>query len=68
MNKVSVGMTKTEVIAVMGKPGRTSASQGAEYLIYMLDASLRDLLPPEPFYIRLVDGKVDAYGRGEPIH
>jgi hypothetical protein len=63
LNKVSVGMTKPGVIAVMGKPNQTSASQGVEYLVYTLDASATDLTPPEPYFIRLVGGKVDAYGR-----
>ena len=63
MNGLSVGITKQEAIRIMGKPKSTSASQGVEYLIYVLDASKVDLLPPTDYYVRLSDGKVDSYGR-----
>lgn len=36
MNNVSVGMTKGEVIEVMGQPDSVSATEGVEYLIYQL--------------------------------
>ena len=63
MNKLAVGMTKTEVVSVMGKPKSTSASQGNEYLIYVMDASRVDHLMPESYYVKLVGGKVEGYGR-----
>ncbi|HWN95559.1 MAG TPA: hypothetical protein VNT99_11035 [Methylomirabilota bacterium] len=63
MNSLSIGMTKAEAIRVMGTPKSTSASQGVEYLIYILDASRTDALLPEEYYVRIVAGKVDAYGQ-----
>jgi len=36
LNHVSVGMTKSDVIAVMGNPISTSATDGTEYMIYEL--------------------------------
>ena len=63
MNALNVGMTKSDVIQVMGIPKSTSASQGVEYLIYIFDASRTDAILPEEYYVRIVAGKVDAYGR-----
>jgi hypothetical protein len=34
LNRVSLGMTKAEVISVMGEPDSTAANASAEYLIY----------------------------------
>jgi tetratricopeptide (TPR) repeat protein len=59
LNKLSVGMTKQEAISVMGEPTRTSATQGVEYMIYL---SINPFGGGE-YYVRLVGGKVDAYGR-----
>ena len=36
MNYVSVGMTKPEVVEVLGEPDETRASEGVEYMIYTL--------------------------------
>ncbi len=63
MNRLSIGMTKPEAIRVMGTPKSTSASQGVEYLIYILDASRFDALLPEEYYVRVQNGAVDGYGR-----
>lgn len=63
MNTLSIGMAKPEVIRVMGSPKSTSASQGVEYLIYILDASRTDAVLPEEYYVSIVSGKVAAYGR-----
>lgn len=65
INRVSVGMTKNEVIDVMGKPVSTSATEGTEYLNYSLsetgDHAFYGITTP--YYIRLINGRVDAYGR-----
>jgi outer membrane protein assembly factor BamE (lipoprotein component of BamABCDE complex) len=63
LNRVSLGMSKPEVIRAMGTPKSTSAGPGAEYLIYVFDASRVDGMSPEDYYVRLTDGKVQAYGR-----
>ena len=59
MNGLNLGMTKDRVLQVMGEPGTTSESQGILYLKY----KLRNGLIADDYYVRLVGGKVDAYGR-----
>lgn len=67
MNKISIGMTKEQVIAAMGQPTSTRATAGVEYLEYKLRES-GDLVagtwtePNRKYYVRLRDGRVDAYG------
>lgn len=60
LNTVSLGMSKQEVVQIMGTPQSTSAADGVEYLRYPL-ADERNAY--SPYFIRLRDGKVDAYGR-----
>jgi outer membrane protein assembly factor BamE (lipoprotein component of BamABCDE complex) len=61
MNRLSIGMSKSEVIDVMGHPLSTSANQSTEYMIY------RSANAGQGWYgrhfVRIVDGKVDAFGR-----
>lgn len=59
MNSLKLGMTRSDVIAVMGAPGSTSETQGVLYLKY----KLRDGLVAEDYYVRIKNDKVDAYGR-----
>ena len=59
MNNLKLGMTKEDVIQTMGKPSSTSESEGILYLKYRL----REGFISDDYYIRLIDGKVDAYGR-----
>lgn len=65
LNDVSVGMTKQEVIATMGKPDSVSATNGVEYLSYRLATSLLDTDGSDTadYFVRPVNGRVDAYGR-----
>ncbi|HTZ21375.1 MAG TPA: outer membrane protein assembly factor BamE, partial [Opitutaceae bacterium] len=62
LNNVRIGMSKDQVIAVMGQPDSTSAQANIEYLTYYLsnDSSYtygRD----QPYMVRLVDGKVESF-------
>ena len=59
MNKLKLGMTRADVIQAMGKPSSTSEAEGILYLRY----KLRDGVITDDYYIRLIDGKVEAYGR-----
>jgi len=66
MNRLSVGMTKQEVIGAMGEPQSSAAPGGGiEMLRYHLadnsDAAL--LGNYTEYYVKLVEGKVDSYGR-----
>jgi len=65
LNAVQLGMSKTEVIAVMGDPASVSAKGETVYLNYALSETGDDafLGITTPYYVRLVNGKVDSYGR-----
>jgi outer membrane protein assembly factor BamE (lipoprotein component of BamABCDE complex) len=65
MNKVGLGMTKQEVIQAIGKPVSVSAQGNAEFLHYKLSETSDDAFYgwTRPYYVRLVDGKVESYGR-----
>ena len=62
MNRLSVGMTKSDVLDAMGKPSSTaSPGKGVEFLRYptpIWDFSTGDKV----YFVRLVDGRVDSYG------
>ncbi len=65
INNVQVGMSKEQVITTMGKPASVSAKGGVEYLNYSLsetdDQAFYGIT--SPYYVRLVNGIVDAFGR-----
>ena len=65
ISAVQLGMTKSEVVAVMGKPTSVSAQGGSEYLNYALSETDDDAFRgwTKPYYVRLVNGKVESYGR-----
>ncbi len=62
---VQPGMTREQVVEVMGKPSSTSRKGTVEYMNYALsDTSDKAFYGiTEPFFVRLVDGRVDSYGR-----
>lgn len=65
ISSVQIGMTKEEVIKAVGKPASTSAKGNTEYLNYSLsetdDQAFYGITVP--YYVRLVNGRVDSYGR-----
>jgi hypothetical protein len=66
INGVAIGMTKDQVISVMGSPASITADTNAVYLNYALEENPPKLGVPAvatPYAIRLVNGKVDSYGR-----
>jgi hypothetical protein len=65
INSVQVGMTKGEVITVMGNPVSVSAKEETEYLNYKLSETDDDAFRgwTTPYYVRLIQGKVDSFGR-----
>lgn len=60
INNVNLGMTRQETVAVMGEPSSTSAKGDVEYLNYRLS---KGLFMVDDYYVRLKQGKVDAFGR-----
>ncbi|MFZ1548827.1 MAG: SHOCT domain-containing protein [Candidatus Nitrotoga sp.] len=65
INGLQIGMTKEQVIAAMGNPVSVSAKDGTEYLNYKLSETDDDAFRgwTSPYYVRLIKGKVDSYGR-----
>lgn len=65
MNNVSIGMTKSQVIEALGKPASTSAKEGVEFLNYRFSETDDHAFMgyTTPFFIRIIEGKVDSYGR-----
>lgn len=66
MNHLSVGMTKQEIVSTMRQPASTAASGGGvEILRYRLsptsDRAFYGIT--EEYFVRLVNGKVDSYGK-----
>jgi hypothetical protein len=57
---VQLGMTKPEVIAVMGEPNYSSVREDVEILNYKLRT---DGIFADDFIIRLKQGKVDLFGK-----
>lgn len=60
MNKISMGMNKSQVVAVLGEPASVSAKGDIEYLNFHLFEYGAGL---SHFYVRLVSGKVESFGR-----
>ena len=60
MNNLKIGMSKQEVIEAFGAPNSTSASGKVEYLKYRINTGI---LYSDTYFVRLLDGKVDAYGQ-----
>jgi hypothetical protein len=66
MNRLSVGMTKQEVVSTMGQPASTAApGGGVEILRYRLSPTSDHAFYgiTEEYFVRLVNGKVDSYGK-----
>ena len=66
MNNLSLGMTKSEVINVMGPPDSVSAKGGTEYMKYDLWRDFWDRKPgdySDPYFVRLIHDKVESYGK-----
>jgi len=60
--RLRIGMTKADVIAAMGQPLSFGADRQSEILYYRL---YEEGLASEPhtYFVRLVGGKVDSFGR-----
>lgn len=60
MNQVQLGMSRDQVISAVGTPSSTSAMDNTEFLKYQLCS---DWIFTDRYFVRLTDGKVDAFGR-----
>jgi len=64
MNKIQIGMTKAQVIDILGTPDSTSAQANVEYLTYYLEVNnIARADQDHAYMVRLVDGKVESFGR-----
>ena len=61
-NQLRLGMDRQQVIEVMGMPAGTSSMDDVVFLKYFL-SNYRFALFADNYYVRLTNGKVDAYGR-----
>ena len=57
-SKVSLGMTKLEVMQALGRPENVSAEGNGETLVYRLE---RPWWQDRPFEVQLTDGKVSSF-------
>jgi len=65
MNSLSIGMTKGEVIQVMGRPSSTASPQrGVEVLRYELSSTGDQAWYgiTDTYYVKLVNGRIESYG------
>lgn len=64
LSKVRTGMAKQEVIDSLGEPDNIAAQGRTEYLEYGWDKFMDGLVgSAEWYYVRLVDGQVESFGR-----
>ena len=61
LNDVRIGMTRDQVVSILGQPDSTSAQANVQYMTYYLDTTsdYRD----RAYMVRLVNGKVESFGR-----
>ena len=69
-NRISVGMTKDEVVSTIGAPTSTRATGKLEVLVYNLAPSgvKWTVVPAEKatfpeYFVRLIDGRVESFGK-----
>lgn len=67
INRLSVGMTKDQVICKMGQPTSTAATEGMEVFKYKLHKpEMGDLFVSDfdysTYFVRFVNGHVDSFG------
>ena len=67
--EISIGMSKSEVFQILGMPDSVAAKNNTEYLNYRLttafspDRIYTNVVVTENYFVRLVSGKVDAFGK-----
>jgi hypothetical protein len=63
--KLRLGIAKEDVFAVLGRPASVGADKEAETLYYrLIEANSRGFGGKTiTFYVRVVDGKVESFGR-----
>ena len=64
ISRVQIGMSQAQVVGVMDKPASTSRKGDVEYMNYALSDTGDQAFygVTRPYYVRLVNGRVDSYG------
>jgi outer membrane protein assembly factor BamE (lipoprotein component of BamABCDE complex) len=69
LNRLNVGMSKAEVVHILGTPESTRATRGVEFLVFNLRERIArpgEAIAPiginEKYFVKLFDGKVESYG------
>ncbi len=62
LNNIRIGMTMDQVTSILGKADSTSAQANVVYLTYYLDSGNLNGRE-QPYIVRLVDGRVESFGR-----
>lgn len=60
LNQLNIGMTKAEVIELMGEPNYTSSVRDVEILAYKLKAGS---FYTDTYHVKLINGKVVKFGQ-----
>ena len=60
LDEIQLGMTRDEVIHVMGRPTHVSARENVVFLNYRLRSQS---FFTDEYFVRLTEGKVDLFGR-----
>jgi hypothetical protein len=60
LNKIDIGMTKAEVIELLGEPNYTSAVNDVEILTYKLKSGS---FFTDTFQVKIRNGKVERFGQ-----
>ena len=72
LSELRPGMERAEVIKIMGAPYSTGFIDGGEHLHYRLQRSGHEAymnrgMGGQEYAVRLVNGRVDSYGRAQDI-
>jgi hypothetical protein len=63
LSQIQIGMTKQEVIQVLGNPTSASGRGGTETLKYNLFSGWGSNAWYQDYYVQLVQGRVTSYGQ-----
>ena len=65
LTRINLGMSKEDVIKKIGRPVSVSVQGKTEYLNYRFFETGEDAFCgiTDPYYVRIIDGKVESYGK-----
>jgi hypothetical protein len=68
MNALEIGMSRRDVVLLMGSPYKVHTEGRREVLQYQLHKDINEpYAPDEPYWVFLEDGKVIQYGRNQDL-